>query len=419
MAITSHLSARASRGWTVALALLLGAALSIAGCASAGGATTGGVTTSAAPTATASGPAPTATPHPAPPHAFAWYQYDSHHSPQIWASVNGATPRQITHIGPPPTDGCDNQLAWSPPVFSPDLTHIVAALGGYGCGDGYLLGPVSVIDASTGAMATVPGNENIRLSVRAAGWLDASTIWFVSTTENIYTYHLGAGSATALPGIAGAVEAATRGATLFWESVDTSTSAWSYTLHRYDLGAHSALAGTVSLGAWRACQCSPGDFLTPGWDASPDGAHLVYQSVTPSSSVSGGIAGSHIYYSAADGSGASQIARYMVTNSLVRAQISPDGQWVAFTTALPSPATLTASVSSPGGAGDSTFHGYSPDTYDYPVWKWDSSQFWAAKTANGTGDFTSTSGGLYRFTLGAGSALGVAGGYNPWYTIGG
>jgi hypothetical protein len=332
--------------------------------------------------------------------------------------VNGATPHQITHIGPPPTDGCDTEVAWSLPVFSPDLTRIAAALGSYNCGDGDLEGPISVLSASSGAVSVVPGNHNVRLTERTAGWLDASTIWFVSV-GNIYTYHLGAASATQLPGISNAVEAAARGSTLFWESVNTSaTASWSYTLHRYDLGVHGALAGSISLGAWGTCQCSPGDLHTPGWDASPDGAHVVYQVVTPNVAPSGGIASSKIYYAQADGSSATQIARYMVTNQLVKLQISPNGQWVAFTNALPSPATLTASVASPGGAGDSTFHGYSPDTYNYPVWKWDSTQFWAAKVDAADAQPGASAGSLYRFNRGGSSAVGVAGGYNPWYTIG-
>jgi hypothetical protein len=295
----------------------------------------------------------------------------------------------------------------------------VTALGSYGCGDGDLEGPVSVVAASGGSISAVPGSHNVRLTERSAGWLDASDIWFVSA-GNIYTYHLGAGSATQLPGVSNAVEAAVRGSTLFWDSVDTSSaSSWSYTLHRYDLGVHSALAGSVSLGAWGTCACSPGDLHTPGWDASPDGAHIVYQVVTPHVSSSGGIASSKIYYASADGSGATQIARYMVTTQLAKLQISPDGHWVAFTNALPSPATLTASVSSPGGAGDSTFHGYSPDTYNYPVWKWDSTQFWAAKVDAADAQPGASTGSLYRFNLGGSSAVGVSGGYNPWYSIGG
>jgi hypothetical protein len=426
MSITAARGTRAWAGGIWASALLVGVALAIAGCAPAGGASTGGASSgggtpsvaTATATAAASGPGPTATPAPAPPHVFAWYQYDSHATPQVWASVNGGSPHQITHVAPPPADGCDTEVAWSPPVFSPDLTHIAAALGSYNCGDGDLEGPASVLSASSGAISVVPGNHNIRLTERTAGWLDASNIWFVST-GNIYTYHLGAASATQLPGISGAVEGAVRGSTLFWDSVDTSSaSSWSYTLHRYDLGVHSALAGSISLGAWGTCACSPGDLHTPGWDASPDGSHVVYQLITAHIAPSGGIASSRIYYSHADGSGASQIAHYMVTDSMVKLQISPDGQWVAFTNALPSPATLTASVSTPGGAGDSTFHGYTPDTYNYPVWKWDSTQFWAGKVDVANADPGASTGSLYRFNRGGSSSVGVAGGYNPWYTIG-
>src|SRR6185437_2207296 len=234
--IMSITAARGSRAWTGGIwagALLVGVALAIAGCAPAGGASTGGVSTgvassTATATAAASGPGPTATPAPAPPHVFAWYQYDSHATPQVWASVNGGSPHQITHVAPPPADGCDTEVAWSPPVFSPDLTHIAAALGSYNCGDGDLEGPASVLSASSGAISVVPGNHNIRLTERTTGWLDASNIWFVSV-GNIYTYHLGDASAAQLPGISHAVEGAVRGSTLFWDSVDTSsTSSWSY-----------------------------------------------------------------------------------------------------------------------------------------------------------------------------------------------
>lgn len=404
--------------------LFLGFALALSGCASAAATTTGGPTAtsgavSASPT-TAAGAA-TATPASAPPHAFAWYQFDSQQAPQIWASINGAAPTQITHIAPPPANGCNTEGAWSLPVFSPDLTHIVSALGSYQCGDSEMYGPISVINVAGGAISVVPGgssSSNVRLTERTAGWLTSSEIWFVADAGNIYTYQLGAASAIPLPGVANAVEAVVRGTTLFWVSQAVASPTWTYTLHRYDLNAQAALPGSVSLGSAGTCACSSGDLHTPGWDASPDGGHIVYQAVTPSNAFAGAIASSHIYYANADGSGAIQIARYMVTNQLVKLQISPNGQWVAFTNALPSPATLTASVSSPGGAGDSTFHGYSPDTYNYPVWKWDSSQFWAGSID--AADSTPLShAALYQFTLGGSSVVGVAGGFNPWYTIGG
>jgi len=103
----------------------------------------------------------------------------------------------------------------------------------------------------------------------------------------------------------------------------------------------------------------------------------------PKSGPDMGIASSKIYYAQADGSGASQIAHYMATNTLVRMQISPNGQLVAFTNALPSPSVITASASSPGNSGDPNFHSYTPAAVDFPVWKWDSSQFWAATNEAG------------------------------------
>ena len=109
---------KASHWWIAGASL--GLAAMLAGCASgaAGGTTSGAGSSSAtstassggaAPTATGAGAAPTAAPASAPPHAFAWFQYDLHNIPQIWASVNGGSPHQITHVAP---DGsaCDDQL---------------------------------------------------------------------------------------------------------------------------------------------------------------------------------------------------------------------------------------------------------------------------------------------------------------------
>lgn len=388
------------------------APLSLALLLSACGTTVTVAAKSGTPGATSAGgtPAPTATPAPAapPPHAFAWYQYDGSHAPQIWASVNGASPVQVTHLAPPPANGCDNEIAWSPPVFSPDLTHIAAAMGGYGCGDGGLSGQLNIIDASSGALTPVP-NSGIRLIQREVGWLNNSTIWFANYA-GVYTYSLGAASATPLPGPQHVAEAVLRGSTLFWEQELT----YAYTLHRYDMGAHTALPGTINLGSIHMCQCSPGDYHTPGWDVSPDGAHVAYQVVSPGPGPDFGISSSAVYYANADGSGASQIAHYMTTNTLVRMQIAPNGQLVAFTNALPSPSVITASVSSPGFNGDPNFHSYTPDAVDFPVWKWDSSQLWAATKEAG-----SDTSNLQNYTVGGGSVVGVAGGFNPWYTIGG
>ncbi len=426
------------RRWWPALALAL-VVLLFAGCSSTAGSNTtngtgntpGGsstVTPSGTPNPSdtgSSGSGTTSSPT-APQHAFAWTQYDnaSTPTPQIWASINGGTPHQITHL-PPITNGCDTQIAWGLPVFSPDLAHIVASIGSPQCGDGNLVGPVDIIDATSGAITTVPGGANSydASSVRSAGWVNANTIFFVSSTNgSIYTYTMG-GSPATLPGISNAYEAVIRGSTLFWSQAtySTGTNNWTVSLHRYDMNAHSAIGGSISLGqVHQNCHCSPGDYYLQGWDASPDGSHVVYHVTTPNSgSTNGeqGIASSHIYYANADGSGASQIASYMSTNQPIRMSISPNGQLVAFTDAFPTPSVITASVSSPGNNGDPNFHAYTPDAGGYPVWKWDSSSFWAANRENGDFESPGTK-AIYYHVVGSTSALiGVNGGFNPWYTI--
>jgi hypothetical protein len=373
------------------------------------------------------GPAGTTTPHPippatqppAPPHAFAWTQYDSKHTPQLWASVNGDSPRQITHLTPI-TDGCDTQIAWSPPVFSPDLKHIAASVGSFNCGDGDMTGPISIVNVSNGAVSTVPGNTNfVRTNARTAGWLNNSTIFFVDAS-GLHTYTIGAGSPTAVPGLTSPDEAVLRGDTLFWTRVTFASFNWTTTLRRFSMSAHSALPGIISLGQVHACACSPGDVRYQGWDAAPDGAHVVYQVTTPKTGSSLGIASSKVYYANADGSSAQQIATYMTdnTNTTVRMQISPNGQYVAFTSAQPSPTVITAGVNSPGKKGDPAFHAYATDAVAFPVWKWDSTQFWAATKEDDQGDSGGV-GRLQNYSLGDGDRSGVAGGYNPWYTIGG
>ena len=423
MPITSRRGARRASG---IIALMASVAMVIWGCAigtgSTSGTSTGGSSSTSSATATStSGAAPTATPRPAPPHAFAWYQRDAHDTAQIWASINGAAPRQITHVpATPPPDTCvTNKNAWGTPVFSPDLTHIIAAEGNPQCGGGSIAqGAPYLVSPSTGAMTRVPGPNvtgqygfTIPAEMRGAGWLNNSTVWF-TTLSTFYTYHLGDAHSVELPGFTtigqynGLNDAVVRGSTLFFEYTVSSSTHEVFSLRRYNLSTHTMIPGSISLGAAGSSFYTglPGQSLSPGWDVTADGSHIVYQVVTQSGT---GIGGTKVYYANANGTGATRIASALYTAHLMRMQFSPDGQWVAFTTALPSPSTLTASVASAGGSGDPTFHGYLPDTTNYPVWKWDSSEFWAQ-----------ASGGLYHFIRGGSSSLGVAGGLNPWYTIG-
>src|SRR5262249_41278618 len=257
----------------------------------------------------------------------------------------------------------------------------------------------------------------VRTNARTAGWLNNNTIFYI-TAAGLHTYTLGAGSPTAVPGLTSPDEAILRGDTLFWTRVTFASFNWTTTLRRYSMSAHSALPGVISLGQVHACACSPGDVHFQGWDAAPDGAHVIYQLTTPKTGSSLGITSSKVYYANADGSGAHPIASFMTTTATIRMQISPNGQYAAFTDAQPTPTVITASVSSAGAKGDPAFHTYSPGGVACPAWKWDSSQFWEATKEDDQGAFGGA-GKLQNYTLGGDSRVGVQGGYNPLYTIGG
>jgi hypothetical protein len=407
------MSRRASLGLVAVIVLL---ALVSMAC----GTTSGSGTT----TATA-----TATPTP-PPHVLAWFQTDSANVGQVWASTNGAAPSQITHMTIPSGE-CVRNNNWVPPIFSPDLHHIVSSWSLTSCGD---IGPsddLYVVDASSGAATAVPqdpGGE-YQLSERSAGWIDNNTIWFIDQFD-IAQVTLG-GTPTSLARIGtdtgnhwvNLADAVLRGHTLFYvtRTINTITSGtdvnFTYALHRFDMTSHTTLPGSVDLGSAWDCQCNSqaafrNSVLTPGFDVSADGSHIVYQRVAPNSSpTSSGVASSQFFYANADGSGASRIASYATAASFAAMQLAPNGQVVAVTNALPAPSVFSASVTSPGNHGDPGLTFYSANAGSYPAWDWDSHGFSAS------GDFIS--GDLLHFTVGttAGSVA-VTGGHNPWSAIG-
>lgn len=399
------------------LTALLACAIIFFGCglSSAGGSSTSTGSTPDASSGGGSTPAaPTPTTPPA-PHALAWFQTDSHSVGQIWASVNGGAAHQVTHM-PSSTADCRYNEHWSPPVFSPNMSKIVAAWGSADCTDGPEHGPIYVINATTGAAAKLSSTD-IRLSLRQAGWIDNSHIWWIDG-RHLHQYVVG-GSDSVLGTLTSsfAEDAVLRGNTLFF-SVGTGSG---YILKRFDMSSHTVLAGSVNLGATNPCQCSRNDALTPGFDISADGSHIVFQRVSPASGTSGdaeGVASSQFFYANADGSGATRIATVATAASMVKMQISPNGLLVAVARAEPTPSVFTASVSSAGLSGDPNLHFYSPDGRSYPVWKTDSATFWAS-TKDLDDVYSPTFGNMEHFNVGTGAgSVGAAGGANPWYTIG-
>lgn len=396
-----------------ACALLL--CVILAGCGSSAGASDEHGSSSGSGGAPVGKPVATATHAPATPppaRALAWFQQDSKQVGQIWASVNGGAAHQVTHM-PASTEDCRYDAHWSPPVFSPDLSKIVAAWGSNACTDGPENGPIYIINASTGTATKVP-SSNIRLSLRQVGWIDNSSIWWLDHTGNqVNRYVAGDASSTAIGSLGSgyAQDAVLRGNTLFFET-SPSGGSFSYSLKRFDMSSHTVLAGSINLGSANPCECSHGDMLTPGFDASPDGSHIVYQKITATTNNGThpeGVGSSQFFYANADGSGASQIAKVATAASFVKMQISPNGALVAVARAEPAPSVFTASVTSPGTSGDPNMHFYSPDSTSYPVWKYDNATFWVSTDHPD----------MEHFDLGASAgSVGAAGGDNPWYTIG-
>jgi hypothetical protein len=397
----------------------LALALAIFGCAIGGGASSGGGTTGG----------PTATPAP-PSHALAWFQNDSAGVGQVWASLNGGAASQITHLTVPSGE-CVRDDNFVPPIFSPDLRHIVTSWSITSCGD---IGPADdlyVVDVSTGAAALIARDPSglYLLRQRSAGWIDNSTMWFIDQL-NIEQVSIG-GAPTTLATIGTEtgshqitlLDAVLRGHILFYatETISTITSdsnvEYAYALQRFDMSSHTTLGGPVNLGSAWDCQClarAPytSSSLTPGFDVSSDGSHIVYQKVTPNSSItSSGVASSQFFYANADGSGASRIASYATAASFAPMQLAPNGATVAVTHALPSPSVITASVTSPGARGDPGLTFYTTDAGSYPAWNWDGRSFWASANF--------MSGDIIQFTVGtpAGTVV-TPGGHNPWAAVG-
>ncbi len=391
-----------------AICLLLGVML--AACSGSTGSTT--TQTTATPRVTATTPlSSTPTTGPAPTmEGLAWVQPTSTGKPQVWASIGGKPGRMIVQAT---GDDCATSEL-GPPVLSPDAKHI-AVVGGAGCGDGQSHGPVFVVNVAAGTMTTI-ANTNVLTNERSVGWLNNDTLFFASDAVNVY--RISTASVTALPGTSGAVEATVRGSQLFYITFMRGNMLHVLaSLHRYSLISQRDETvidlGTFDLPAGQ----SPPDYHSEGWDASPDGTHVVYQVTTsgPVQSAPVGISSSRIYYANADSSAQSRILQYMATNNLVRLRISPNGKEVVATEATPMPDIISGCVNSPGASpqSDPCFHSYALQqgffSSGYAVWSPDGTAFIVAANGDPPGS------GLYRFTVGAPTGTLVQpGANNPW-----
>jgi hypothetical protein len=361
-------------------------------------------------------------------HVISWIAQDTHDIAQVWASVDDAPPRQITHrVGS--QAGCGTDILGAP-MFAPDLRHIAVASGST-CGSGQITGPLYVVDAATGASISVPlpSGGTVLTNQRAYGWVDAHTLFALGdfgTNSGGALYPLGAAAATPLPGLPSAIpEGVARGTTLFYVttrqtngSVGAGTTKYALydtRLARYDLVRQTSLPGTVDLGTFALCSCSTGDWHLPGWDASTDGAHIAYQLVAPAAPASAldGLTTREFVYANSDGSAPTQILKALVTTARTRMRFSPDGKIIGVTEAFTSPDVASGCVNTIGIYGDPCMQFYGPDAYSYPAWHYDSRYLVAATAPPGLAAESS----LYRYTPSRFHGVAyAASGYNCWST---
>src|SRR5258707_843988 len=216
-------------------------------------------------------------------------------------------------------------------MLSPDGAHVLVSLGQQ-CG-GLILdpGPLVIVDVASGQSSIVPLPEGATVlpQVRSYGWVDSRTVFAFS--QDIYTaayrtflYTLGAAQATALAGGDAPLEGVARGSTLFYLQVTSGEGGIQSILRRFDLAQRTAIAGGIDLGAYAACSECPGIVISPGWDVTADGGHVVFQRTTPGPI--SGIATSQIVFATAADRHEVHIAHYLATCDQDDLRLAPHGQ---------------------------------------------------------------------------------------------
>jgi serine/threonine protein kinase len=345
--------------------------------------------TAATATATA-GVTPTATTPPPPKPSYAFMR-----SYQVFVSVHGAAPQQMTNIPgvgqPSPTVSgftvTDFLANGTPLLFSPDGRYIAALISlNDAPRDGPINGNLYVIDTQTNAVTTPnsPGSSQL-ISAYGGGnslaWVDAHTLLIAGDINNasVLSYDASIGKVSvAFTPAGGALPVGSvvvRGHFAFYsELVPKSGSSSNFViLHQYDLNAHSDKK-LFTLGLENPPE-GPGpqpNGYAP-FDIAPDGAHILWHGTQPGGSSDG------IWYGRLNQTGLFQLFAIVnlgpgSSNLLFQPTplLSPDGKKALLTT---SNAVYTINIDGSGLR-----------TYKYPnaqaAWRPDSSGITIAQITN-------------------------------------
>jgi hypothetical protein len=209
-----------------------------------------------------------------------------------------------------------------------------------------------------------------------------------SGTTLSYSYDISTHVLTPLPGVMGAIEGVVRCSTLFYLTIGPFTAltppgdfpefAAPTVLNRYSLTRHAIIGRPLPIGQASIVGTTLEQLIGMpvdhgGWDVSPDGTRIVFQREAVSV---GPYITSSWFAVNADGTGAVAILPGAKAENGVRLAISPDGQQVAVTSAVPTPGVFSGSL-----AGGATRVYDVPDAYGQPAWLANSTGFFATTSA--------------------------------------
>ena len=407
----------------LALLPLLGMVL-MSACAG-GGSTAGG------PTATASHPLPpTAAPCATRATTSALVYANG---PQVYGDIPApsgpptSVPPVLSNftypLGIPDENAVGNAPRTSFIAIAPDAAHLAVAI--------QQIVPFTaeyspyIVDTSTHAVSRVmlPHPITVASSAeppRLLAWADTHTllIFGAAAISNrgssgvSYSYDVTTHALTPLAGVSSAIEGVVRCSTLFYASIGSfspiSSSDPNHTttaptfINRYDLVAHSAIGSQIAIGQASTYGGAEGQVDFGGWDASPDGRHIVYQHEI----VTGGPTIHSTWFAAsANGSGAVPILPALTSTNGAFMSISPSGTLVAVTNASPAPNVAYAPLS-----GGTTVFFNSPSGFDQPAWLASNDGFYAG---GGSGEPTAIAAYLFCGSTHCTGAIAEAQGNNP------
>ncbi len=320
---------------------------------------------------------------------------------KVPASASATTVSHFVYpLGIPDEGAVGNAPQLTFMAFAPDAAHLAVAVAQFVPFqteyDPY------IVDTATHAVTRIPLATSINVASedtphRLFAWADTHTL-IIFTASSAQRYDLTTNTLTPLPGISGAVEGVVRCSTLFYSAYPGLNSASnpvvSEQLNRYDLTTSAPIGAPITIGNAGTWGGGEGHVEYGGWDVSPDGAHLAYQSLALTETAGGGglNESSHWYTANVDGSGATSILPSATANAMAYVSISPDGAYVAVTNANPTPNVLSGPL-----AGGATRFYDSPSGYSQLAWSADSSGFYA-----GTSGDPFTPGAIALYPIGAG-----------------